>query len=395
MNLGEEAIKLHRKFAGKLETVSRVPIKNRRDLSLVYTPGVAAVSEEIAKNPKSVFDLTLKGRTVAVISDGSAVLGLGNGGPAAALPVMEGKCLIFKKFAGLDAFPIVLDEQDPKGIVRIIKAIAPTFAAINLEDISAPRCFEIEEALMDLGLPVMHDDQHGIAIAVLGPLQAAVRLTGRSWFGVRVVISGAGAAGVAVARMLTCHQIDAEYCSAVGDVICLDSKGIIYQGRPDLEHYKKELAEYTNRQNVTGDLEKALEGVDVFIGLSRGGILQPEYIKKMTPDPIIFAMANPIPEIMPDEAKQAGARFVATGRSDFPNQINNALVFPGVFKGAIEAKAKQITSRMKLAAAEALASVIKNPSPENFVPSIFDPEVVKKVSLAVYERSTIVSPKTN
>lgn len=383
MNYGKQAVALHKRFHGKLETVPLMPIKNRHNLSLVYTPGVGAVSEQIAKNPKAVYDLTLKGRTVAVVSDGSAVLGLGNLGPEAALPVMEGKCLIFKKFAGLDAFPIVISENDPKEIVRIIKAIAPTFAAINLEDISAPRCFEIEQSLMDLGLPVMHDDQHGTAIAILGPLRAAVRLTGRSWFGVKVVISGAGAAGVAVARMLTCHQIDARYCSSVKDVICLDSKGIIYRGREDLELYKKELASHTNKENIKGDLEKALEGAEVFIGLSRGGILKSEYIKKMSKDPIIFAMANPVPEIMPDEAKKAGARFVATGRSDFPNQVNNALAFPGIFKGAIEARAKQITAKMKLAAAEALAAIIKNPTPENFVPSIFDPEVVKRVSLAV------------
>lgn len=385
MNLGEEAIKLHKKFQGKLETGSRAPIKNRHDLSLVYTPGVAAVSEEIAKNPESVFDLTLKGRTVAVVSDGSAVLGLGNVGPAAALPVMEGKCLIFKKFADLDAFPIVIDSQDPKEIVRIIKAIAPTFAAINLEDISAPRCFEIEEALQDLPIPVMHDDQHGTAIAILGPLRAAVGLSKRSWFGLKVVISGAGAAGTAVAKMLSCHEIDSLYCSAVADVIVVDSKGIIHKERKDLDFFKKDLAKFTNKNNVSGDLSRALEGADVFIGLSRGGVLKPEYIKKMSKDPIIFAMANPVPEIMPSEAKKMKVRFIATGRSDFPNQVNNALVFPGIFKGAIDARAKKINSRMKLAAAEALATIIKNPTPDNFVPSIFDPEVVKKVSLAVYE----------
>lgn len=385
MNYGEEALALHKKFQGKLETVSRVPLKTRHDLSLAYTPGVGAVSEYIAKNPESVYDLTLKGRTIAVISDGSAVLGLGNLGPKAALPVMEGKCLIFKEFAGLDAFPIVINTQDSKEIIKIIRGIAPAFAAINLEDISAPRCFEIEEALQDLLIPVMHDDQHGTAIAILGPLRAAVSLSGRSWFSLKVVISGAGAAGSAVAKMLSCHEMDNKYCNAVADVIVVDTKGIIYQERKDLNPFKRDLAKFTNKNNVSGDLSRALEGADIFIGLSRGGVLKSEYIKKMSKNPIIFAMANPEPEIMPVEAKKMGVRFIATGRSDFPNQVNNALVFPGIFKGAIQARAKKINSRMKLAAAEALAGIIKNPTAENFVPSIFDPEVVKKVSLAVYD----------
>ncbi|OGE73210.1 malate dehydrogenase [Candidatus Daviesbacteria bacterium RIFCSPLOWO2_12_FULL_38_10] len=387
MNYGEEALKLHKKFQGKLGIVSRVALKTRHDLSLAYTPGVGAVSEYIAQNPKAVYDLTLKGRTVAVISDGSAVLGLGNLGPEAALSVMEGKCLIFKEFAGLDAFPIVIDEKDPKEIIKIIKAIAPTFAAINLEDISAPRCFEIEEALMDLGIPVMHDDQHGTAIAILGPLRATVGLSKRNWFGLKVVISGAGAAGTAVAKMLTCHEMDSLYCSAVFDVIVVDSKGIIHRERKGLDSFKMDLAKFTNKNNAIGDLSKALEGADVFIGLSRGGVLKPEYIKKMAKDPIIFAMANPDPEIIPADAKKMGVRFIATGRSDFPNQVNNALVFPGIIQGAIKARAKKITPRMKLAAAEALSRIIKDPTPDNFVPSIFDPEVVKTVSLAVHDAS--------
>lgn len=379
------ALKLHRKLQGKLETVSKYPVGDKKALSTVYTPGVGAVSEYIAKNPASVYDLTLKGRTVAVVSDGSAILGLGNLGPEAALPVMEGKCLLFKTFAGLDAFPIVINATKPQKIIEFIRMIAPTFAAINLEDISAPRCFEIENALQNLGIPVMHDDQHATAIAVLGPLQAAVKLSDRSWFKTKVVINGAGAAGSAVAKMLRCFGFDRGYCSPVSDVIMLDSKGIVHKNRPNLEPHKKLLAEFTNKDDIKGDLETALKGADVFIGLSKGGILKANHIKKMAKDPIIFALANPVPEIMPNEAKYAGVRFIATGRSDFPNQVNNSLVFPGLFKGALEARAKKITPRMKLAAAEALAGILKKPTVENFVPSIFDANVVKAISTKTAE----------
>lgn len=377
------ALKLHKKLQGKLETVSKYAVKNKKDLSLVYTPGVGAVSEFIGKNKDAVNELTLKGRTVAVVSDGSAILGLGNLGPEAALPVMEGKCLLFKTFAGLDAFPLVINAKEPQEIIDFVRMIAPTFAAINLEDISAPRCFEIEAALQDLGIPVMHDDQHATAIAVLGPLQAAVKLSRRSWFKTKVVINGAGAAGSAVAKMLRCFGFNKGYCNSVSDIVILDSKGIIYKGRPDLSGYKKELAEFTNKNNIKGGLPLALEGADVFIGLSKGGVLKADHIKRMAKDPIIFALANPIPEIMPDEAKKGGARFIATGRSDYPNQVNNALVFPGLFKGALEARAKKITPRMKLAAAQALAGILKKPIIENFVPSIFDANVVKAISSAV------------
>lgn len=379
------ALKLHRKLQGKLETVSKYPVGDKKALSTVYTPGVGAVSEYIAKNPAAVYDLTLKGRTVAVVSDGSAILGLGNLGPEAALPVMEGKCLLFKTFAGLDAFPLVINAKEPEKIIEFIRMIAPTFAAINLEDISAPRCFEIENALENLGIPVMHDDQHATAIAVLGPLQAAVTLSGRSWFKTKVVINGAGAAGSAVAKMLSCFGFEGKYCTAVADVIMLDSKGIIYKGRNDLSGYKKELAEFTNRDNLKGDLRTALRDADVFIGLSKGGILKAEDVRLMAKDPIIFALANPVPEIMPNEAKYAGVRFIATGRSDFPNQVNNSLVFPGLFKGALKARAKKITPRMKLAAAEALAGILKKPTVENFVPSIFDANVVKTISAKTQE----------
>lgn len=383
MDYASLALKLHRKLQGKLETSSKYPVRDKKALSIVYTPGVGTVSEYIAKNPESVYDLTLKGRTVAVVSDGSAILGLGNLGPEAALPVMEGKCLLFKTFAGLDAFPLVIDATKPQKIIDFIRMIAPTFAAINMEDISAPRCFEIEAALQNLDIPVMHDDQHATAIAVLGPLQAAVKLSGRAWFKTKVVINGAGAAGSAVAKMLSCFGFDKGYCNAVSDLIVLDSKGIIYNGRPNLSGYKKELAGFTNKENLKGDLNSALLGADVFIGLSKGGILKADHIKKMTKDPIIFALANPVPEIMPDEAQKAGVRFIATGRSDFPNQVNNALVFPGLFKGVLKVRAKKITPRMKLAAAEALAGILKKPTVENFVPSIFDVNVVKAISSAV------------
>lgn len=373
MDVGKAAIALHKKFKGKLETTSKIAVKNKQDLSLVYTPGVGFVSSHVAKNPKEVYNLTLKGRCVAVVSDGSAVLGLGNLGPLGALPVMEGKCVLFKTFAGLDAFPIVLDTQDSKEIIQIVKAIAPTFAAINLEDIAAPRCFEIEASLQDIGIPVMHDDQHGTAVAILGPLQTAVKLAKKDWKKLKVVISGAGAAGSSVAKML----------GDVKDVIMVDSKGIIYGARENLEEYKKQLAKVTNKNNIKGGLEEALEGADVFIGLSAPGVLKPNFIKKMASDPIIFALANPVPEIMPDEARKMGVRLIATGRSDFPNQVNNSLAFPGIFKGAIEGGAKAITPKMKLAAAKALAGIIKKPTVNNFVPSMFDKKVVKVVSQAV------------
>lgn len=374
MDYGALALKLHRKLQGKLETTSKYPVKDKEALSIVYTPGVGAVSEFIGRNPQSAYDLTLKGRTVAVVSDGSAILGLGNLGPEAALPVMEGKCLLFKTFAGLDAFPIVINVEETERIIDFVKMIAPTFAAINLEDISAPRCFEIEPALQNLGIPVMHDDQHATAIVVLAALKNAVKIRGTDWLKLKVVINGAGAAGSAVAKIL---------CSSVSDVIILDSQGIIYEGRPDLTGYKKELSLLTNKNKIKGDLNTALSGADVFIGLSKGGILKADQIKKMAKDPVIFALANPVPEIMPIEAKKAGARFIATGRSDFPNQVNNALVFPGLFKGALVAKAKKITPRMKLAAAGALAGILREPTVDNFVPSIFDQNVVKTISAAV------------
>ncbi len=384
MNL---SLNLHAKFKGKLATKVLTPVKSLKDLSLIYTPGVAEVSMAIAKDPEMVFKYTIKSHTVGVVTDGSAILGLGNLGPEAALPVMEGKCALFKTFANLDAFPICLATQDTDEIIKTVKMIAPVFGGINLEDISAPRCFEIEKALQDLGIPVMHDDQHGTAIAVIGPLMNAVKVTGKNWFKLKVVISGAGAAGSAIAKMLICHGLDVDYCSSVGEVIMLDSKGIIFEGRANLEPYKQELAKFTNKNKIKGDLKEALKNADVFIGVSVPRILKKEWISLMGEKPIIFAMANPTPEIMPEEAKAGGAYIVATGRSDFPNQVNNALVFPGLFKGTLEAKAKKITSKMKLAAANALAGLIKNPTRDSIVPSIFDPRVVKAISKAVMEAS--------
>lgn len=368
-----QSLKLHQKFKGKLGTSVLTPVKTFADLSLIYTPGVAEVSKQISQNPQDIYRYTIKSHTIAVISDGSAILGLGNLGPEAALPVMEGKCALFKTFANLDAFPICLNTQDTEEIIKIVKALTPVFGGINLEDISAPRCFEIEDSLQDLGIPVMHDDQHGTAIAVMGPLMNAVKLAGKNWFKLKVVISGAGAAGSAIAKMLAFH----------GDVIMLDSKGIIFRGRLDLVPYKKELAKLTNKKNIKGGLQEALKGADVFIGVSAPGILKKQWIKNMAERPIVFAMANPTPEIMPDEAKAGGAFIMATGRSDFPNQVNNALVFPGLFKGALLSGAKKITPKMKLAAAHALAKLVKNPTREKIVPSIFDKRVVKAISSAV------------
>jgi len=341
---------------------------------LAYTPGVAAVSSVIAKDKKLIFDYTIKSHTIGIITDGSAVLGLGNIGPEAALPVMEGKAAIFKSFSGLDAFPICLDTQDPEEIIKTVKYLAPVFGGINLEDISAPRCFKIEEALQDLGIPVMHDDQHGTAVVVYAGVINAVKVAGKKLKEVRVVISGAGSAGSAITKILS---------GKVADILVLDSKGIISSERNDLDQYKKLLLSLTNKNNISGDLKKAIEGADIFIGVSKPGLLLPEYISKMNQKPIIFALANPIPEIMPDLAKKSGAFIVATGRSDFSNQVNNSLAFPGIFKGALEAKATKITNEMKIAAAEAIAGLVKNPTVDKIIPDPFEPGLVESVSSAV------------
>ncbi|HLD49256.1 MAG TPA: malic enzyme-like NAD(P)-binding protein [archaeon] len=379
--MDNEAIKLHKEKRGKLEIKSKVALATKKDLSLAYTPGVAAVSSAIAKDKSKVYDYTIKQNSVAVVTDGSAVLGLGNIGPEAALPVMEGKAILFKEFADIDAYPICLATQNSDEIISIVKNIAPGFGGINLEDISAPRCFEIEQALQEIGIPVMHDDQHGTAVVVLAGLINATKVVGKELTQLKVVINGSGAAGMAIAKLLLCLGYEKKTCTPVKEIILCDSKGIIYERRNDLNKYKKELAKATNRKKIKGTLEDALRGADVFIGVSVGGALKKEYIKKMADKPIIFAMANPTPEIMPDEAK--GAAVIATGRSDFPNQINNVLAFPGIFRGALDAKATQITCGMKLAAAHAIADCVAKPTKENIIPSPLEREVAKKVSEAV------------
>jgi len=381
-NTAKQSLNLHKKLKGKIEVVSKVAVKTEKDLSLLYTPGVGAVSMHIAKNPRSVRDLTMKGNMVAVVSDGSAVLGLGNIGPEAALPVMEGKALLFKKFADVDAFPIVLSTQDTEEIIETVKRIAPTFGGINLEDISAPRCFEIEERLKkELSIPVMHDDQHGTAIVVLAGLINAYKVTKRSFNNSNIVINGAGAAGVAVARLIKKHAPRAR-------VVMLDSKGIIESKRTDLAPYKEKLMRdkilFSNKgSKESGNLKEALVGADVFIGVSKPGVLTKMLIKSMSEGPIIFALANPVPEIMPYDAKKAGVRVMATGRSDFPNQVNNSLVFPGVFRGAFDRNIKAITDTMKVRAAIALAGVVKKPTEKKFIPGPFDKGVLKAVSSAI------------
>jgi len=382
MGLKEDALALHRKKKGKLAVKSKVPLKTMQDLSLAYTPGVAEVSNEIARNKKAVYDYTMKRNAVAVVTDGSAVLGLGNIGPEAALPVMEGKCILFKELAKIDAFPICLATQDNTEIIKTIRNIAPGFGGINLEDITAPRCFEIEAALQDLGIPVFHDDQHGTAIVIHAALTNAAKAVGKKIEELKVVINGAGAAGISVAKLLTCFEISEHVCTSVKDVIICDSKGIIYEGREMDNRYKEELAKITNKGRVQGTLSDAVKGADVFIGVSKPNTLTKEMVKTMGSNPIIFAMANPVPEIFPDEAMEAGAAIVGTGRSDFPNQINNSLVFPGVFRGALDAKATKITSEMKLAAARALAASVE-PTKERILPGALDKNVVKLIAEAV------------
>ncbi len=374
MDLKAKVLKLHAKYRGKLATKVTIPIRAISDMVYMYTPGVAEVSKEIEKDKNKVYDYTIKGHTVAVVTDGSAVLGLGNIGPEAALPVMEGKAALFKIFADLDAFPICLSTQDPKEIIQIVKSIAPSFGGINLEDISAPRCFEIEESLQDLGIPVMHDDQHGSAIVVFAGLVNAAKVVGKNLEELKVVVLGAGAAGTGIATFLT---------TKVCDVLVVDTRGIISSGNKGLNKYKQRLAGVTNKKGLRGSLQDALKGADVFVGVSAGNLLKASDIKLMAEKPIIFALANPIPEIMPGEAQGAGAYIVATGRSDFPNQINNSLAFPGIFKGALNVRAKRITEKMKTKAAEALASLVKNPTAGKIIPGPFDKGVTDVVAKAI------------
>lgn len=376
MDYSKKALKKHQQLGGKLEIRLKGALKTKDDLSIYYTPGVGAVSSYIEKYPSKARDYTWLNNSLAVISDGSAVLGLGNIGPKAALPVMEGKAMLFKAFANIDAVPIILDVHKVNEIVAAVAAIAPSFGAINLEDIKAPECFEIERQLVDkLDIPIMHDDQHGTAVVVLAGLINAVKVTGRKLQDCQIVISGAGAAGVAVAKLIN------DYSKA--NITTVDSQGIISSDRKNLSSEKQYLASINSIKHQGHSLRDALKNADIFIGLSRANILQPQDIKAMAKKPIIFAMANPVPEIMPAIAKQAGAAIIATGRSDFPNQINNVLAFPGIFRGALDNQIKKITEKHKLAAAEALASIVKHPTAEHIIPSPFDKSVVPSIAKVI------------
>lgn len=383
----KQSLDIHRYLRGKWAIKSKVPLQNRDDLSVAYTPGVAAVSKHIAEVPSSSYDLTMKGNAVAIVSDGSAVLGLGDIGAEAALPVMEGKAILFKDFADIDGVPLVIDANSVEEIVTTVKTIAPTFGGINLEDIAAPKCFEIEEALQDIGIPVFHDDQHGTAIVLLAALLNACKVTEKPIESLRVVINGAGAAGTAIARLLRCVGHDPNVCVPVEDVLVCDSKGIISKDRDNLNEEKLKLLGYTNRSNRNGSLRDALQDADVFIGVSVGNLLTGDDIKLMNKDPIILAMANPIPEIMPDEAIAAGASVVGTGRSDFPNQVNNVLAFPGIFRGALDARATRISEGMKIAAAHALANSVTHLAHDHVLPDALNRNVAQKVAEAVRDKA--------
>ncbi len=374
----KESLEQHKKYRGKIEVITKVPLETKKDLSLYYTPGVAQPCKEIHKTPLSVYDYTSKGHLVAVVSDGSAVLGLGNIGASAAIPVMEGKCVLFKKFGNVDAFPICIDSQDPDTIVNTVKLIAPVFGGINLEDISAPRCFEVENQLKEiLDIPVFHDDQHGTAIVVAAGILNSLKIIKKNMQDLKVSISGVGAAGSAVTKMLL--------NLGVGDIILCDRKGIISKDRTDLNPAKKEIAETTNKNNATGTLKDAMCGADVFVGVSAPGIVTEDMVSSMNKDAIVFAMANPVPEIMPDIAKKAGAKIVGTGRSDYPNQINNVLAFPAVFRGALDAHATEINEEMKVAAAYALAGCIPDAElrEDYVIPDPLDKTILGVVSEAV------------
>lgn len=375
----EESLQLHIKAKGKVSIQSKMPLANKHDLSLAYTPGVAEPCRMIAKNKDDVYKYTFKGNSVVVVSDGSAVLGLGNIGPEAGLPVMEGKAILFKEFGDIDAFPICLATQDVDEIVAVVKAIAPTFGGINLEDIAAPRCFEVEERLKrELNIPVFHDDQHGTAIVVFAALSNALKVVKKSLGDAKIVVNGAGAAGIATARMLL--------SAGARSIVLCDKNGIIYKGRKEnMNSVKEDAARRTNSAMLKGDLGVALRGADVFIGMSGANLLTAAMVKTMNKDAIVFAMANPDPEILPDDAKAGGALVIATGRSDFPNQVNNVLAFPGVFRGALDARASQINEEMKMAAAQALAACVKNLTAESIIPDPLDRSVAQKVARAVME----------
>ena len=379
----ERSVIIHEQLRGKIGIANKIPIETRDDLSIAYTPGVARPCEIIAADPARARDLTIKHNAVAVVSDGSAVLGLGNIGALAALPVMEGKALLFKEYANIDAWPLCLDTQNTDEIVQTVRHIAPVFGGINLEDIAAPRCFEVESQLQDLGIPVFHDDQHGTAIVLLAALINAARVLDRDLPDMKVVVSGAGAAGTAIARLLRCVNFDLNLCVPVDDIIVCDSQGIIDPQRERLSPEKQELLGYTNRHQRKGSLRDALEAADVFIGVSKGNLLTADDVRTMAPGPIILAMANPEPEIMPDEARKGGAAIVGTGRSDFPNQVNNVLVFPGIFRGALDAGASAIDGGMKLAAAQALANAVDEPTADKILPTPLDRTVAPRIAEAV------------
>ncbi len=378
MTINEKALALHEKWQGKLETVSKTPVKTREDLSLAYTPGVAEPCKVIAENKEAAYTYTWKSNTVAVVSDGSAVLGLGNIGPHAAMPVMEGKAVLFKEFGGVNAVPICLNTQDTEEIIKAVTYLAPGFGGINLEDISAPRCFEIEERLKEiLDIPVFHDDQHGTAIVVLAGIINGLKVVGKQKEDCKVVVNGAGSAGVAITKLLLTYGFP--------HVIMCDKVGIIGKDTEGLNWMQQKMTEVTNPENVSGTLADALKGADIFVGVSAPNIVTPDMVSSMNRDSILFAMANPVPEIMPDIAKAAGARVVGTGRSDFPNQVNNVVAFPGIFKGALEGRAVQITEEMKLAAAQAIAALVPEDqlNEDNIMPEAFDPKVAEVVAEAV------------
>lgn len=376
-DINQEALALHKKLRGKMEINPKMQIKDKKDLSLIYTPGVAAVSTYVANHKDETNNYTMRGNLVAVISDGSAVLGLGNIGPEGALPVMEGKCVLFKHFAGIDAIPIVLSTQDPQKIIEAVLAIAPSLGGINLEDIKAPGCFIIEKTLREkLDIPVIHDDQWGAAVVALAALINALKITKRNINNVRVVVSGAGAAGTAIVKML--------HAKGARSILVCDREGIIYTNRPGNSSHKQELAQITNPAQQKGTLKDALIKADVFIGVSSPGLVSEDMVRSMNKQAIVFALANPIPEIMPDLAKKAGAYIIATGRSDYPNQVNNALAFPGIFRGALDHHLKKVTTEMLMHVAENLSKLVTNPTPEEIIPSIFDERVMKSVAESIY-----------
>ena len=380
MNISEKALMLHEQWNGKLEVVSKVPVKSREDLSIAYTPGVAEPCKVIAQDKEAAYKYTMKANTVAVVSDGSAVLGLGNIGPYAAMPVMEGKAVLFKEFGGVNAVPICLDTQDTEEIIKAVTYLAPAYGGINLEDISAPRCFEIEERLKEiLDIPVFHDDQHGTAIVVLAGIINALKVVGKKKEDCRVVVNGAGSAGVAITRLLVTYGFP--------HITMCDKVGIVSKKTEGLNWMQQKMTEVTNLEQQTGTLADAMKDADIFVGVSAPGIVSAEMVASMNKDAILFAMANPVPEIMPDVAKAAGARVVGTGRSDFPNQVNNVVAFPGIFKGALEGRATKITEEMKLAAANAIASLVPDDelSDDNIMPEAFNPKVAEVVAAAVKE----------